>query len=158
MNDDLDNIVAAVGGGNLTTSCSRDECTADLSTGVPQRRVIVDADRAFPAHQWTGRRCDFIVFLADARHDRVISVPLELKSGRVEVSQASEQLQRGADFAAHYGPSNATCQPVLMHGKRINLTHLNRKKVQFRGLHLTIKAGRCNRLGNLAQVLSNVVP
>ena len=38
--------------------------------------------------------------------------------------------------------------------RRINLRALNRAKVRFRDRHMTIRAGRCNRVGNLAQALS----
>ena len=84
----------------------------------------------------------------------MITVPLELKSGRGEVSTVSEQLQRGADFAAHFAPSGAICHPVLIHGKRINLRELNRAKVRFRDRRMTIRTGRCNRASNLVQALA----
>ena len=47
MSDPLDDIRSAVGKDNLSRSLIRDECTAD-TTGLPDQRVIVDADRAFP--------------------------------------------------------------------------------------------------------------
>ena len=154
MSDVLDRIRGKVGKDNLSESVSRDECGVD-STGLPIRRVIVDADRAFPAHRWTGSRCDFVIFFGDADERRVVTVPLELKSGRVDVSQASAQLQRGADFAAHFVPSTAVCHPVLIHGKKINLRQLNRAKVKFRDMRLTIRTARCNRGGNLALALAS---
>ena len=88
------------------------------------------------------------------RDQMVVTVPLELKSGRAEIPHVAEQLQQGADFAARFAPENAVCRPVLIHGKRINLRALNRAKVRFRDRHMTIRAGRCNRAGNLAQALS----
>lgn len=153
MSDPLDDIRSAVGKDNLSRSLSRDECTADTA-GLPAQRVIVDADRAFPAHRWTGSRCDFIVFYLAANDNQIITVPLELKSGKAEVSHASKQLQHGADFAANFAPTNAVCHPVLIYGKRINLRELNRAKVQFRDRRITVKAGRCNRRRNLADALS----
>lgn len=138
---------------NLSESLSRDECGVD-ATGLPSQRVIVDADLAFDAHQWTGSRCDFIVFFSSADEHDVVTVPLELKSGRADVSTVSEQLQQGADFAADFAPANAICRPVLIRGKRINLRELNRAKVRFRGHLLTIRMGRCNRAGNLAHALA----
>ena len=90
---------------------------------------------------------------ADDKH-QIVTVPLELKSGKAEVSHASKQLQHGADFAANFAPMNAVCHPVLIYGKRINLRELNRAKVQFRDRLITVKAGRCNRQRNIADALS----
>ena len=156
MSDPLDDIRSAVGKDNLSRSLSRDECTADTA-GLPAQRVIVDADRAFPTHRWTGNRCDFIVFYLTANGNHIITVPLELKSGRAEISIVSKQLQQGADFAAHFAPSNAVCCPVLIRGKRINLRELNRAKVQFRDRRITIRTERCNSPGNLERALSTPV-
>ncbi len=153
MSEILERIREAVGEGCLSESLSRDGCGVD-SSGVPAQRVVVDADLAFDAHQWSGSRCDFIVFFPATDGHDVITVPLELKSGRGEVSTVSEQLQRGADFAAHFAPSGAICHPVLIHGKRINLRELNRAKVRFRDRRMTIRTGRCNRASNLVQALA----
>ena len=146
-----------MGGGllNISQSLSRDECGVDDS-GLPARRIIVDADLAFPAHRWEGSRCDYVIFFpaADERH---VVVPLELKSGRAEVCHMSTQLQNGADFAARFAPANTICYPVLIHGKRISLEKLNRAKVQFRGRQMTIVTGRCNRSWNLERALASIV-
>ena len=154
MTEALSRICAAVGKSHVCESVSRDECGVD-PTGLPDQRVIVDADRALPAHRWSGSRCDFVIFFMDVNRDRiVVTVPLELKSGRAEIPHVAEQLQQGANFADHFGPANAICQPVLVHGKRINLRDLNRAKVWFRGRQMTIRTARCNRAGNLAKALS----
>ena len=142
-----------MGESNLSESLARDECGVD-GTGLPAQRVVVDADLAFDAHRWSGSRCDFIVFFPATNEHDVVSVPLELKSGRAEVSTVSKQLQRGADFAAHFAPADAICHPILIHGKRINLRELNRAKVRFRDRRMTIRTGRCNRASNLVQALA----
>ena len=153
MNDHLASIVHAVGEHNLATSLSRNECGVDPS-GLPSRRVVVDADLAFPAHQRVGIRCDYVLFFADAKRRLLVAAPIELKSGRADVTHACAQLQHGADFAADVAPPDSACQPVLIHGKRINLRELNRAKVLFRGRRMTIRTGRCNRAENLAHALS----
>lgn len=154
MSDILSRVCTAVGESYICKSVSRDECSVD-PTGLPDQRVVVDADLALPAHQWSGSRCDFIIFFTEVHRDHVVvTVPLELKSGRAEIPHVSEQLQQGADFAAHFAPSSAICQPILIHGKRINLRELNRAKVLFRDRRMTIRTARCNRAGNLAQALS----
>ena len=117
MSGVLSRVRAAVGERNLCQSLSRDECGVD-PTGLPDQRVIVDANLAFLAHKWSGSRCDFFIFFAGAHQDHVITVPLELKSGRAEVPQVSDQLQQGADFTDCFAPANSTCQPVLIHGKK----------------------------------------
>lgn len=127
-------------------------------TDVPSPRVVVDVDLAFPAHNISGKKCDFILFLFESP-GRFLSVPVELKSGNVNASEAHEQLQRGADFADSIVPKsvNPICSPVLFRGKkRIHerqLKILNRSKVRFRGKQLTIKIARCNQPGNLALAL-----
>ena len=133
-------------------------------TGVPSPRVVVDADRAFPARDAKGKRCDYLLFFIAAGADTLVVAPIELKSGDVDASKASEQLQQGAMFAADVAPvapdrSETVCRPILFHGKSIHPRQrraLNRAKVLFRGRHLTIKTARCNRPRNLAQVLSGV--
>lgn len=88
-------------------------------------------------------------------------VPIELKSGGVNASTASEQLQRGVELAERFTRNKidvrSVCHPVLFHGKRIHekaRKALNRAKVRFRGRQLTIKTARCGQPRNLANVLA----
>ena len=123
-------------------------------TDVPSPRIVVDADLAFPAHKIEGKKCDFILFFFE-NAGRFLTVPVELKGGNVDASEAQEQLQKGADFANRVMPAdvNSICSPILIHEKSIHTkqrTTLNRAKVRFRGQQLTIKTARCNRPGNLA--------
>lgn len=153
----LDGIHANVGAENCCASCSRDRCRVFLED-VPRERIIVDADKAFEAHGEQGKRCDFIVFVLEGDRKLVVA-PVELKSGRVDVSDAVEQLQKGAAFAERFAPkaSGAVCTPILFHGSRLHrkdLSTLNSKKIRFRGMDLTVKVGRCNRPRNLANALA----
>ncbi len=149
-------ISASIGPDNLCKSCSRDGCRVYLE-GLPDERIIVDVDKAFAAHGRQGRHCDFVVFmLEDGR--KLLAVPIELKSGRVDVSQAVEQLQAGAKFAEEFLPkrSEVGCRLVLFHGcgmNRIDRSRLNRKKIRFRGMDLTVKTMRCCSPENLAKAL-----
>ena len=88
-------------------------------------------------------------------------VPMELKRGGVNVSTASEQLQRGVELAERFTrikmDVRAVCHPVLFHGRPIHekaRKALNRAKVRFRGQQLTIKTARCGQPRNLANVLA----
>ncbi len=125
--------------------------------GVPRERIVVDADKAFDAQEHLGKRCDFILFVLEGRR-KLVAVPIELKSGRVDVSHAVEQLQEGAAFAEQFSPeeTEVICRPILFHGKRIHrkdLSTINRNKVRFRGVPLTVKISRCNKPRNLADAL-----
>lgn len=106
-----------------------------------------------------GNRYDYVLFFIGADKGTLVTVPMELKSGDVDTSDAFDQLQRGADFANHFVPKTFTsicCRPVLLHGKGIHkdqYNKLNRSKVLFRGKKLTIKTDRCGSPKNLARAL-----
>ena len=124
---------------------------------IPRERVVVDAEKAFEAHGWRGKRCDFIVFLPGT-DGKLVAAPIELKSGKVDVSDAVRQLQKGSAFAERFVAEEpeVTCRPILFHGGRIQSKErstLNRKKILFRGVKLTVKTKRCGRPRNLADAL-----
>lgn len=87
----LSGIRLQVGTVNLSKTCSRDGCLVSMKD-VPTSRVLVDADCAFSAHNIEGRRCDYVLFFIGAAEDTLVMVPMELKSGNVDASAASEQL------------------------------------------------------------------
>ena len=89
----------------------------------------------------------------------LLTVPLELKSGGIDLTKAHRQLRRGAEFINQFGPINGslTCRPILIHGRSLSpkeFKRLNRLKVKFRGIKLTIQTERCGRCRNLARVLA----
>lgn len=156
----LSGIRLQVGTVNLSKTCSRDGCRVSMKD-VPTSRVLVDADCAFSAHNIEGRRCDYVLFFIGAAEDTLVMVPMELKSGNVDASAASEQLQASAEFADRFTRDHSgikpTCRPILFHGNRIHEKDrkaLNRAKVTFRNQQLTIKTARCNQRRNLSRVLN----
>ena len=156
----LGRIRTQVGTESLSGSCSRDGCRVYM-TDVLSPRIVVDVDRASQVHEITGKRCDFILFFLGVAKDTLVMVPMELKSGGIDASTVSEQLQRGVEFAERFTPNRievgTVCHPVLFHGKSIHekaRKALNRAKVRFRGQQLTIKTARCGQPRNLANVLS----
>lgn len=153
MNAVLDGVRDRIGAENCAASCSRDGCRVFL-TDIPPDRVIADADKAFPAHGMGGKRCDFVLFLPGG-DGNTIAAPIELKSGRVDVSDAAEQLNRGAAFAERFAPDSAETdfRPLLFHGRRVPLGELNRAAVTFRGRKYSIRPARCGRPRNLADAL-----
>ena len=83
---------------------------------------------------------------------------MELKSG-ADTSGVAEQLQAGATFAERIVPENlcSIFRPILFHGRSLHAKQrkaLNRAKVRFRGVALSIKTARCGRPRNLARALS----
>ena len=162
MNEVLDKIRTQVGIENLSDSCRRDGCRVSMED-VPSRRVVVDADRAFPAHKMEeDKKCDYVLFFIGTGRDKLFAIPIELKGGGVDASEVFEQLQRGAEFADRFAPRafRTICHPVLFHGKSIHPKQrktLNRAKVRFRGRQLTIKTARCNQPRNLARALGDDV-
>ena len=163
MDKILSRIRAQVGTESLSGSCSRDGCRVYM-TDVPSPRIVVDVDRAPQVHEISGKRCDFILFFTSAARDLLVMVPMELKSGEINASTASEQLQRGAVLAERFTRNRiavgSVCHPILFYGKRIHekaRKALNRAKVRFRGRQLTIKTARCGQPGNLANVLAGEI-
>ncbi len=115
------------------------------------------ADLAFPSHGLRGERCDYIVFTLN-RDGNLHAIPVELKSGGLQVSATVRQLKRGADFVERFGPEEPApiCRPLLIHGRVLSSRdrkRLNRLKIPFRGLRLTVKTTRCGAQGNLAAAL-----
>ena len=152
----LDRIKSRVGEENLSQSHRREGCRVHLE-GVPSPCITVDADLAFPFHRIEGSRFDLILFLLDS-DGKLLTVPMELKGGSVDASEAHGQLQEGANFATRVALQgiDSVCHPILFYGKRIHqkqLRRLNRLKVSFRGQQLTVKIARYSRAGNLALAL-----
>ena len=158
MNEILENIQENMGEENLSASCEENDCIASLED-VPMPRVVVDVNKAFPAHRIEGKRCDYIVFFMNAAEDRLVTVPIELKGGSVDASEVSEQLQGGSDFANRLAPRKCGTifRPILIHGRGIHKNQkkgLNRAKIRFRGTNSTIETTHCDEPKNLANVLS----
>ena len=115
-------------------------------------------EKAFEAHGRSGRRCDFILFVpGDGR--KLVAAPIELKSGGVDVSEVLAQLQGGRGIRraiCTQEASGAVCRPILFYGGTIHkrqLKALNREKIRFHQVDLTVKIKRCGRRRNLADAL-----
>ena len=155
--DVLTAIQARVGPGNLARSCRSQGCQGSLE-GVPDQRVLVDADKTFEDHRIEGKRCDYLLFFCKMGSDLLVAVPIELKGGSVDISDVSGQLQGGADVINSLAlrGTEARCHPVLIHQRSLHpkeRKELNRHKIRFRGQQLTIRITRCNRPRNLAMAL-----
>lgn len=99
-------------------------------------RVLVDMDCNALSIPEDWKRCDYL-FVGEDR-DAIWIAPIELKSGRLSVSEVLEQLEGGARMADRWLPQGISFQlaPVLAHGKAIHrnaLKVLRAKKIQLRG-------------------------
>lgn len=156
MSKTLTHIRSKIATESFSKSCTRKKCSVDMKD-VPSCKIIVDMDK-IPSAQYTQKkRCDFVLFLSTGGANILVAL-LELKGGTVDTSHAIEQLQDSAEFAEHISPYNKTisCRPILFHGGKmhdIQLKTLNRNKVTFLGVPLTIKTARCNESRNLAKAL-----
>ena len=79
MSEVLDEIQTRVGEENLSTLRSRSGCGVNM-TEAPSPRIVIDADRAFPAHGMTGKRCDYIIFFCDTANNCSSWFQLNLKA------------------------------------------------------------------------------
>ena len=128
-------------------------------TDVPSNRIIVDMDKVCQVSTVSGKRCDYVLILVNAEC-ALVTVPIELKRGDVDASEASEQLQQGAAYAEKLMPegSKPVCHPIVFHGGRLHPIQrkvLNRSKIRFLNHPLTIKTVRCGRTKNLAHALNS---
>ena len=114
----LEDIRDRIGKENLFTGNSfrRGRCSVNLAGVSEDARVVVDLDKVFPSGQTGRNQCECILFYFDAATNFVV-VPIELKGGEVDASEASKQLKGGAAFAATHTPrgSNSLCRPILFH-------------------------------------------
>ncbi len=158
MTEVLRNIATQIGAAHLIfnkNALTRENCRVDL-TGLPTDRVVVDMDLMFPSGQPGQKQCDYVLFFLNTSQDTCFTVPMELKGGAIR--GAVEQLQQGADFAGHYVPRGykTICLPILFHKGISTLAHraLQKRKVRFRGLKMTVETTRCDANRNLVAVLS----
>lgn len=154
----LENIRNRIGRGNLFNGnvFRRGRCSVNLTDFSEDNRVVVDLDKVFPSGQTGRNQCECVLFYFNDAGNFVV-VPIELKGGEVDASEASNQLRGGAAFAADYIPSGSTnlCHPILFHNgiSRAEVRQLksSQSKVHFRGKSFEIKTARCG--GKLADVL-----
>lgn len=169
LSDVLNEIRKQVDGQCICNSCSGDGCRVYL-TDVPSERVIVDLECEFKQRKMDTKRCDYVLFYADAEQSSLVIVLIELKSGTFKASMVANQLQGGADYVSDiFGRLNeevrsalsalkTTCVPILFHGGGIDKAQrykLERAKIRFRNQKAAIKKNKCGQKRNLAEVLSN---
>lgn len=94
MNEVLAALRSPINAQYLSNSCSRDGCQVSME-GVPSQRIVIDADKAFSAHGFQDKKCDYVLFFFYDTGQQLVAAPIELKSGHVDASTAADQLQQG---------------------------------------------------------------
>lgn len=149
-----------------TRSINKDGCSIPLNNPMPNH-VIIDMD-LYVRHSGSSptpnsSNCDCI-FASDGSGRKDIwqdawIVPIELKSGKVDASEAIAQLQAGADFIKTFVCQNCEFEfmPLLAHGpgmKSSILRKLEGKFIKFNGRRYPIKRIRCKQI-SLAKALAD---
>ncbi len=123
-------------------------CSVPLKN-APTPSITIDMDKPEAPGEQNETKCDYI-FIGGC--DDVFLVPLELKRGKLDASDAVKQLQAGANIAADcIIPSCERVQfvPVAVCGKfpRAERNRLLRSssRIRFRGERFNIQLLRCDR-------------
>ena len=111
----------------VTHSYGKDGCSVSMA-GAPPHHVTVNLDCSALRLNSTEKRCD-LLFVGEDGKDAWVA-PIELKSGRFRVDEVKDQLQKGADLADKWLPTNAAFRfvPVVACGRGIS-------KHKIRALH-----------------------
>lgn len=128
----------------LTERCSRPGCRVPLQN-APTPRLLIDFDKPGSPLGQSDTRCDFL-FIAEDNDESGWVAPLELKSGRVDASQAISQLRAGALVAEEIVPQYAKVnfRPVLAYKgiPKAERTAL-KSKVRFREQTEALRLIKC---------------
>ena len=144
-------------GNRIATSYTKEGCRVSMAN-IPSERIVLDVDLAFPTGRSNTNQCDFVLFYIDAIQNSLIAVPMELKRGDVDASEAIAQLREGARIVDRYTPSDVDMDIVLVlvHGGSMHRSQRNKlrtARIRFRGTEFPINTARCGHQGNLAQAL-----
>ena len=145
---------------NLIESCSGEGCTVDME-GVPPQRIVVHVEKEFDFQKRAEKRCDRLLFFLNTQQ-KLVAVPIELKSGTARESDVIEKLGNSLKFAekiaAATGISQTEYCPILFQGRGIkwnNPRGLKQLKVRFRGKNLQVLIGKCGGKKHLINILIN---
>ena len=144
-------------GDRKATSYVKEGCRVSMAD-IPSERVVLDVDLAFPPNKAKTNQCDFVLFYIDAAQNCLAGVPMELKRGDVDASEAAAQLQEGARIVDNCTPNDVEMNLVfvLVHGGSMHRSQRNllrTSRIKFRGEEFPINTTRCGHQGNLAQAL-----
>ena len=145
-------------GNRSATSYTKEGCRVSMAN-IPTERVVLDVDLASPVGKTDTNQCDFVLFYINTAQNSLVGVPMELKRGDVDASEAVAQLQEGARIVDNCTPNDVEMNLVLVlvHGGSMHRSQRNRlrtSRIRFRGEEFPINTTRCSHQGNLAQALA----
>lgn len=158
LHEALDEVRRWVGDRKATAPYTKEGCRVSMAN-VPSERVVLDVDLAFPTGRAGINQCDFVLFYIDTGQSSLVGVPMELKRGDVNASEAVTQLQEGVRIVDNCTPNDVDVNLilVLVHGGSMHKSQRNRlrtSRIRFRGEDFPINTTRCGYEGNLAQALA----
>lgn len=158
LHNALEEIRQWVGDRKAASPYTKEGCRVSMAN-IPSARVVLDVDLAFPTDRSDTNQCDFVLFYVDTAQNNLVGVPMELKRGDVDASEAVAQLQEGARIVDDCTPNDVEMNLVLVlvHGGSIHRSQRNRlrtARIRFRGAEFPINTARCGYEGNLAQTLA----
>lgn len=161
LHEVLEKIRLWVGDRKATSPYTKEGCRVSMANlrSKPANRVVLDVDRAFPTDTAKANQCDLILFHIDDVQNGLVAVPMELKRGDVDASEAVAQLREGARIVDDCTPNDAQMNLVfiLVHGGSMHRSQRNKlrtARIRFRGEPFPINTARCGYEGNLAQTLA----
>ena len=80
-------------GNRKATSDTKEGCRVSMAN-IHSNCVVLDVDLASPADRVDTNQCDFVLFYIDTTQNSLIGVPMELKSGDVDASDAVAPVAR----------------------------------------------------------------
>ena len=158
LHETLEEVRRWVGDRKATSPYTKEGCRVSMAN-IPTNRIVLDVDLVFPTGRSDTNQCDFVLFYIDSIQNSLVAVPMELKRGDVDASEAIAQLQAGARIVDRCTPNDAEIDLilVLVHGGSMHRSQRNRfrtSRIRFRGTEFPINTTRCSYEGNLAQALA----
>lgn len=158
LHEALEEIRQWIRDNEATSPYTKEGCRVSMAN-IPSERVVLDVDLALPTGRARTNQCDFVLFYIDSHQNSLFGVPMELKRGDVDASEAVVQLQEGARIVDNCAPDNVEMNLVfvLVHGGSMHRSQRNRlrtSRIRFRGEEFPINTTRCGHEGNLAQALA----
>ena len=158
LHEALEEVRQWIGDNEVTSPYTKEGCRVSMAN-IPTNRIVLDVDLAFPTGRTNTNQCDFVLFYIDTTQNSLVGVPMELKRGDVDASEAIAQLQEGARIVDNHTLRDVEVNLVLVlvHGGSMHRSQRNRlrtARVRFRGEEFPINTTRCSYQGNLAQALA----
>lgn len=143
----------------VVTSCGKQGCTLRVQNMSPSSYKIIDADEYARVRAYTGKLCDYFLFLM---YQGALGVAVvEMKSGTVRASTVVDQLQAGSDESSRilrhevsHGDMPCKFFPILLHRgiRSAEVKILRKKRITFGSKKYRVILERCG--SELQKILS----